>query len=104
MHTMRSCSGEHVIASSPYIQAYHPLSLDPVKPCAWHYKDSENFDKTANLIEVKMRPSILNARSAEADVAGKEELASQYLARRGKSPLWLLHHSIGLSWVLTEPT
>ena len=30
-----------------------------------------------------MSPSILKALSADAEVAGKEELASQYLARRG---------------------
>ena len=38
-----------------------------------------------NPLEVKMSPSILKALSVDAEVAEKEELASQFLARRGKS-------------------
>ena len=51
-----------------------------------------------------MSPSILKALSADAEVAGKEELASQYLARRGKSLLCCLHQSMGQSLVFTDPT
>ena len=57
-----------------------------------------------NLLEVKMSPSILKALSADAEVAGKEELASQYLPRRGKSVLCCLHQSMGQSVVFTDPT
>ena len=47
---------------------------------------------------------MLKALSADAEVAGKEEFASQYLAKRGKSLLCSLHHSIGQSVVLNDPT